>query len=101
MNLLETISRIHELLEDGILFVEPIAGEFRHESRTVVWELSDSELSTPVASVAALRAPGTEYFLEVALVKEVNEGWQLAHPELSLNNPLTIQRVIYYAVLDA
>ena len=101
MNLREAICQVHELPEEGILFVEPIEGEFSPESRTVVLELSDSELATPVASVAALRAPGTEYFLEAFLVKEFIESWLLANPGMPAGHPQAIQRIISYAVNDA
>jgi hypothetical protein len=100
MNLLEAFNHIRELPENGILFVEPISGEFRSDSRTVALELSDSELELPTASVAVLRAPGTEYFLEVSIVRDFIESWQLANPGMPLH-PEAVQRIIDYAVNDA
>jgi hypothetical protein len=100
MTLLEAINYIRELPKNGILFVEPISGEFRSDSRTVALELSDSELELPTASVAALRAPGTEYFLEIYIIREFIESWQLENPGIPLF-PQAVQRIIRYAVNDA
>jgi hypothetical protein len=101
MNLRDAMSCLDSLPNEAILFVEPVEGAFHPESRTVVLELSDAELASPVASVAALRAPGTKYFLEVSVAKEVVEGWQQNHPGVPVNHPAVLERVIYYAVNDA
>jgi hypothetical protein len=101
MNLREAILRLHELPEGGVLFVEPIGGTFRPESRVAILELSDEELSTPVSSVAALRAPGKEYFLEISVAREVIEAWKQNHPNLPLDDAQALESVIYYTVHDA
>lgn len=97
----DAIGDLNKLPLGGVLFVEPIEGLFQPESRAVVLELSDEELATPVASVAAIRAPGTEYFLEVALAREVLEGWLLHNPGLPANHPKSVARIIHYATHDA
>ena len=101
MNLHDAIRQLDSLPADAILFVEPVNGVFSPESRTVALVLSDAELASPVASVAALRAPGTQYFLEVSVAKEVIEGWHQNHANAPVNDLAVLERVIYYAVNDA
>jgi hypothetical protein len=79
-----------------MIFAERIGGEFRSESAAVVLELSESELS-PVREVAAERAPGMEYFLEVFIALEMLEGLRSKGADLSA----LIERIIYYAEHDA
>jgi len=55
--------------EEATIFAERINGEFRPESRAVLIEFTDEELSMPVQEVAERRAPGTEYFLEMFVAK--------------------------------
>ena len=101
MILRDAISDLNKLPPDGVLFAEPIEGSFRPESRAVVLELSDEEFAAPVASVAAVRAPGTQYFLEVSVAREILAGWLLHNPGLPANHPSSVARVIHYAIHDA
>ncbi|WP_427551981.1 hypothetical protein ACQE3D_25710, partial (plasmid) [Methylomonas sp. MS20] len=66
-----------------------------------VLELSESELSRPVREVAAERAPGMEYFLEVFVALEVVEGMRLSQPHQELTIEQIVERVIYYGEYDA
>ncbi|MDT4332446.1 hypothetical protein ACQE3E_19105 [Methylomonas sp. MED-D] len=84
-----------------MIFAERIGGEFRPESGAVVLELSESELSRPVREVAAERAPGMEYFLEVFVALEVVEGMRLSQPHQELTIEQIVERVIYYGEYDA
>lgn len=60
-------------------------------------ELSESELSRLVRDVAAERAPGMEYFLEVFIALEMLEGLRSRGTALDS----IVERIIYYAENDA
>ncbi len=97
MHLHEVIAGLSECPAESIIFTERIGGEFRSESAAVVLELSESELSRPVREVAAERAPGMEYFLEVSIALEMLEGLRSKGAD-----PVAIvERIIYYAEHDA
>ena len=101
MDLREALSQLNVLPENATLFVERIAGSFRPESRVVVLELTADELSVPVTTVAQIRAPGTEYFLEVAIAREVVDGWRENHGGHEPTPEQVLESVVYYAEHDA
>ena len=97
MHLHEVIAGLSECPAESMIFVERIGDECRPESAAVVLELSESELSRPVREVAAEKAPGMEYFLEVFIALEMLEGLRSKGADLGA----IIQRIIYYAEHDA
>ena len=101
MQLREAIVRLSEWPEMAMIFAARIAGEFRPESEAVVLELSESELARPVREVAAERAPGMEYFLEIFVALEVVDGLRISQPHQKPSLEQVIERVIYYAEYDA
>jgi hypothetical protein len=101
MKLHEVIESIESLPEDATIFAERINGEFLSESEAALYELTDEEMTRPIKEVAAIRAPGKDYFLEVFVAKEVIEGWQ----DYRGGNDVTVSKltevVIFYAENDA
>ncbi|MEJ0089467.1 MAG: hypothetical protein WDM80_06955 [Limisphaerales bacterium] len=97
MHLYEVIAGLRECPAEFMIFAERIGGEFRPGSAAVVLELSESELSRPVREVAAERAPGMEYFLEVFIALEMLEGLRAKGTNLGA----IVERIIYYAENDA
>lgn len=97
MHLREVIAGLSECPAETMIFAERIGGKFRPESAAVLLELSESELSRPVREVAAKRAPGMEYFLEVFLALEMLEGLRSkgADPDA------IVESIIEYAEHDA
>jgi hypothetical protein len=85
----------------AMIFAKRIDGEFRPESEAVVLELSESELARPVREVAAERAPGMEYFLEIFIALEVIDGLKISQPHQKPSLEQIVERVIYYAEYDA
>jgi hypothetical protein len=96
MHLHEVIAGLSECPAECMIFAERIGGEFRPESGAVVFELSESELSRPIREVAAERAPGMEYFLEVFIALEMLEGLRSTGSDLGA----IVERIIYYAEND-
>lgn len=101
MTLHEIIQSIDAQSEEATIFAERINGKFQPESRTVIIELTDDELAKPVTEVAASRAPGTDYFLEVFVAKEAMEGWQEYSQGVVITPKEMTDVVIYYAENDA
>jgi predicted RNA-binding protein with PIN domain len=101
MTLRDAIAKLEQLSEKATLFVERLSGEFKPNSRTVLVELSDADLQRPVVDIAAERAQGTEYFLEIDEAQHVVAGFveSYANGEPSLDE--IVERVIYYAENDA
>lgn len=97
MHLHEVIAELSECRAETMIFAERIGGRFRPESAAVLLELSDTELSRPVREVAAERAPGMEYFLEVFIALEMLEGLRSKGTDPSA----IVERIIYYAEHDA
>ena len=85
----------------AMIFAERIGGEFRPESKAAVLELSESELSRPVCEVAAEKAPGMEYFLEVFIALDVIDGLRFSQPNQEPSLEQMVKRVIYYGEYDA
>ena len=101
MDLRELVSNLAHLSSDGTVFAEKIDGEFRPESRAVILEMTEEELKRPTAEVAQQRAPGTSYFLEVFIAREVIEGWQSNHSGKIPTIEQALESIIFYAVHDA
>ena len=101
MDLRHAVATLDALSSESTLFAQRIAGRFLPESRVVVLELSEADLKRPVGDVALERAPGTEYFLEVAIAREFLQGWmQSLHPaKPSVDQALRC--LIQYAENDA
>ena len=97
MKLAEAVLNLNGLPDEAILFAERINGHFSPESSVVILALDDEELARPTIEVAALKASGTEYFLEAFLVRDMvaellDQGADTSH---------ILQRVIHYAEHDA
>jgi hypothetical protein len=101
MTLGEVIANLDRQPVDGILFVERIGGVFRTDSAVVVIELTDDELDRPVRLIAAERAPGKEYFLEVSVIHEILEGLGSSSGLRKFSEERTQEIIIYYAENDA
>lgn len=101
MKLIEVIESIESLPEDTTIFAERINGEFRPESEAELYELTDEEMTKPIKEVAAIRAPGKEYFLEVFVAKEAIEGWQDYQGGNEVSAIELTEVVIFYAENDA
>ncbi len=97
MHLREVIAGLNECPAESMIFAERIGAGFRPESAAVVLELSESEASRPVREIAAERAPGMEYFLEVFIALEMLEGLRSKGADLDA----IVERIIYYAEHDA
>jgi hypothetical protein len=87
--------------QTAILFAERIAGKFTPDSWARVVEMSDDDLRRPLKEVAAERAPGMEYFLEVEEAKYIVEGYTQNYRGGSPSPGEIVARVIEYAEKDA
>jgi len=101
MTLYEIIKSIASQPEEATIFAERINGKFRPESPAVLIEMTDEELTMPVQEVASRRAPGTEYFLEIFVAKDVLEGWQEHRQKAGITTEELTTVTIYYAENDA
>lgn len=97
MLLREVIAGLGECPAETVIFAERIGGEFRAESAAVVAELSETEFARPIREVAAERASGMEYFLEVFLALDMLEAMRAK----GANSDAIVQRIIDYAEHDA
>ena len=97
MKLAEAVLNLNGLPDEAILFAERINGHFSPESSVVILVLDDDELARPTNEIAALKAPGTEYFLEAFLVRDMVADLQTQDADTSL----ILQRLIHYAEHDA
>jgi hypothetical protein len=101
MTLHEIIQSIESHPEGATIFAERINGAFRPESRAVLIEMTDEELSMPVQEVAASRTPGADYFLEIFVAREVLEGWREYRQGTEITPNELTEVMIYYAENDA
>lgn len=60
--LIEIISAVSELNEEGFVFAKRMDGVFRDVSEAVVLELTEEELRLPTTEVARIKCPGYKYF---------------------------------------
>ncbi len=97
MQLHEVITGLRECPAETMIFAERIEGAFRPESAAVLLELSEIDLSRPAREVAAEKAPGMDYFLEVFIALEMLE--RLRSKDADSN--AIVERIIYYAENDA
>lgn len=82
MKLAEAIFNLSELPDEAVLFAERIDGQLSPQSPVVILSLDDEELALPTAEVAASRAPGTDYFLEGFLVRDMVAEWRDTRTDL-------------------
>lgn len=101
MKLAEAIFNLRDLPDEAVLFAERINGQFSPESPVVILSLDDEELALPTAEVAASKAPGTDYFLEAFLVRDMVAEWQDTRAEDSISTSQLVDRIIHYAEHDA
>lgn len=101
MKLHKVIESIESFPEDATIFAERINGEFLSESEVELYELTDEEMTKPIKEVAAIRAPGKDYFLEVFVAKEAMDGWQEYRQSEVITPKEMTDVVIYYAENDA
>jgi hypothetical protein len=101
MDIRELVSNLAKLPDEATVFAAKINGTFRPDSKAVILEMTDEELKRPVADVARQRAPGTSYFLEVFIIREVVEGWQSNHRGTSPTTEQALESIILYAEHDA
>ena len=101
MQLAEAIFNLGDHPDEAILFAERIDGHFSPESPVVILSLDDVELAQPTAEVAASKAPGTDYFLEAFLIRDMVADWQGTRAENSISISQLVDRIIHYAEHDA
>ncbi len=101
MTLRDAIAMLDKLPETATLFVQRLSGEFQPQSLAMLVEMSDADLDRPVSEVAAKRAPGMEYFLEIEEAQHLVKGWLENYRNGSPTLEQIVARVIYYAENDA
>jgi hypothetical protein len=95
--LIEAIRDLDNLPWGATLFAELIDGRFSPTSQVLSLELTDGDASTPIAEVAARRAPGKEYFLSVGVAREARDYWWVIRGGERLEPEEATRIVIYYA----
>jgi hypothetical protein len=100
MDLRTLVERMATLPEDGTIFAKQARGAFTPSSEAVVLRLSQAELQSPVSEVAARRAPGFHYFLEVSVASEVLEAYR-AEAYMQAAEPDITAALVFYAIHDA
>jgi len=102
MILRDAVRLLASLPEEGTIFAEKIDGHFSPTSRALCLELTEEEEKQPISIVAAGRAPGMEYCLEVFIAREVLDGWRKEiGNERGADLEGAVERFIYYAENDA
>ena len=101
MTLRDAIDRLPKWPHEATIFAERIDGEFRPESQATVIELTEDEFQRPINEVAAERAPGQHYFLEVFVAADVLDDWRSYRRSEAATLEQELQVVIYYAKNDA
>jgi hypothetical protein len=100
MNLRSLVEGLPTLPEDGTIFATRISGVFTPASEAVVLRLSEAERLSPISVVAAQRAPGFHYFLEVSVATEVLQAYR-SEPHMQAAEPDVAAALVYYATNDA
>ena len=90
MTLLDIIERIDQLNDEDVVFVRP---EWSPESEAALFELT-GDLEVP----AEPKQLGLKYFLEVAVAREVLDGFA-SRPDATTREKA--ERLIHYATYDA
>jgi hypothetical protein len=101
MLLRDVIQQLDTLPEEATVFADRVGGHFTPESEAVCLELTEEESRTPIGEVAARRAPGKAYFLEVFVAREVLEGWVAMRGVKDLDPEEAARVVVHYAEHDA
>jgi hypothetical protein len=99
MTIKDYISKIDELSDDVTVFAKRINDQFIIDSEAVLLELTEDEESLPTKDISLLKCPGFDYFLEVAIIKEVLEDFTEEKPKANLKQKA--ERIVYYAEFDA
>jgi hypothetical protein len=73
MTLAEAIEASSTASPNAAVYAERLNGKWEPHSRAVLVEIADAELKTPTTELARVKAPGTEYFLEVFIINELLE----------------------------
>jgi hypothetical protein len=97
MLLREAIRDLDALSLRATLFAELVDGHFSPASKVIALVLTDDDVSTPLREVAARRAPGMEYFLDVKIVRDALDGWRLIRLSEQVDADEATRVVIYYA----
>jgi hypothetical protein len=98
MTISKLISNIDDQSEEAILFAQKEHGKFLPTSKAVVVELTKEEQDAPVEEIAEKYCPGLDYFLEVALVKDLVGALEATGGYTSLEQQ--VERIIRYAEQD-
>ena len=101
MLLHDVIQQLDGLPEEATVFAGRLGGHFTPASEAVCLELTEEESSTPIDEVAARRAPGKQYFLEVFVAREALEGWMSMRGVKALAPEEATGVIIHYAEHDA
>ena len=101
MKIVDIILELDDLPDEAIVFASRINGHFAAESPAVILSLSESELGMKTADIAALKAPGTEYFLEANLIRDMVCEWSSSKTADSDDASQLIDQIIHYAEFDA
>jgi hypothetical protein len=101
MKLRNVIENLEFLAEDGTVFAEKINGEFRPDSEAQIVETAEEDLDQEKSQIAKLKAEGLEYFLEVFIIREIIEGWQINHYGKLPSIDAALENIIFYAENDA
>src|SRR5437773_12275081 len=96
MTLRDAIAMLEKLPETATLFVQRLSGEFQPQSLAMLVEMSDADLDRPVSEVAAKRAPGMEYFLEIEEVRHLVKGCLENYRSGSQTLDQIVPRVFYF-----
>jgi hypothetical protein len=101
MKLKNVIENLEFLSEDGTVFAEKINGKFRPDSEAQLVEMAEEELEREKMKIAELKSQGFEYFLEVFIIREIIEGWQINHDGNLPSIEAALENIIFYAENDA
>ncbi len=101
MLLREGIQQLDRLPTEATFFAARVDGRFTPTSEAMCLELTEAERRSPVRDVAAKRAPGKDYFLEVFVAREALEGWRSMRGVDRLDPDEAARVVIHYAEHDA
>jgi hypothetical protein len=101
MLLRELIRQIHTFPKEATVFAAQVAGRFTPESEALCLELTETESRAPIDEVAARRAPGKTYFLEIFVARDVLDGWKQMRGVTKLDADEATRVVLYYAEHDA
>jgi len=99
MDIQKLIANVNDLPDDAVIYAKRVEGRFHHSSEAVSIELTEEEIDEMTEDISAKYCPGYDYFLEVALIKELLEDIA-DDPEFNSVEEKA-RRVIHYAEFDA